>query len=156
MNSLVSSHSWLFLEDNLLKRANHPIWLAMVVVATVGFAGACNNTQPGAVDQNDESTDPAKTIPAETGAGDAVAAAPDNLPQPDPTFHGKIGETYHDSQADPAMFKSPTAPEGAPNILLVLIDDAGFGATSTFGGPCNTPTLDKCQGTRSVTRLGDT
>jgi hypothetical protein len=35
------------------------------------------------------------------------------------------------------------APEGAPNILLVLLDDLGFGATSTFGGPVNTPTFQK-------------
>jgi hypothetical protein len=69
--------------------------------------------------------------------------AQDNLPQPDPEFRGKIGETYHDSKADPALFNSSSAPKGAPNILLVLIDDAGYGATSTFGGPASTPTLDK-------------
>ncbi|MBL9124379.1 MAG: arylsulfatase [Planctomycetaceae bacterium] len=34
-------------------------------------------------------------------------------------------------------------PKGAPNVLIVLIDDAGFGASSTFGGPCQTPTLDR-------------
>lgn len=34
-------------------------------------------------------------------------------------------------------------PQGAPNVLIVLIDDAGFGASSTFGGPCQTPTLDR-------------
>ncbi len=34
-------------------------------------------------------------------------------------------------------------PKGAPNVLIVLIDDAGFGASSAFGGPCQTPTLDK-------------
>ena len=34
-------------------------------------------------------------------------------------------------------------PKGAPNVLIVLIDDAGFGSSSTFGGPCQTPTLDK-------------
>jgi len=72
----------------------------------------------------------------------AATIVPNNLPQPDPEFKGKIGETFKDSTADPAMFASPVAPEGAPNILLVLIDDAGFGATSTFGGPCNTPILD--------------
>ena len=70
------------------------------------------------------------------------AWAQENLPAPDPGFKGKIGKTYHDSQADKTMFNSPTAPKGAPNILLVMIDDAGFGATSTFGGPCNTPVLD--------------
>ena len=34
-------------------------------------------------------------------------------------------------------------PKGAPNVLVILIDDAGFGSTSPFGGPCQTPTLDK-------------
>jgi len=35
------------------------------------------------------------------------------------------------------------APEGAPNVVVVLIDDIGFGATSTFGGAIHTPTFDK-------------
>ena len=39
------------------------------------------------------------------------------------------------------VLRSPP-PEGAPNVLLVLIDDAGFGNPSTFGGPISTPTLD--------------
>jgi arylsulfatase len=34
-------------------------------------------------------------------------------------------------------------PSGAPNVLVVLIDDVGFGASSTFGGPCRTPTADR-------------
>ncbi len=34
-------------------------------------------------------------------------------------------------------------PEGAPNVVIFLIDDAGFGASAAFGGPCQTPTLDK-------------
>ncbi len=36
-----------------------------------------------------------------------------------------------------------TAPKDAPNVVIVLIDDLGFGATSSFGGPIQTPTLDK-------------
>jgi arylsulfatase len=36
-----------------------------------------------------------------------------------------------------------TAPDGAPNVLIVLIDDVGFGAAETFGGPVPTPTLDR-------------
>jgi len=35
------------------------------------------------------------------------------------------------------------APAGAPNVVIILIDDLGFGATSTFGGPITTPTLDR-------------
>jgi arylsulfatase len=34
-------------------------------------------------------------------------------------------------------------PEGAPNVLVVLLDDVGFGASSAFGGPCNTPTAER-------------
>ncbi len=40
----------------------------------------------------------------------------------------------------------PTAPAGAPNVVIILIDDLGFGATSTFGGPIATPTLDRLAG----------
>lgn len=38
------------------------------------------------------------------------------------------------------------APAGAPNVIIVLIDDLGFGATSAFGGPIATPTLDRLAG----------
>lgn len=37
----------------------------------------------------------------------------------------------------------PVAPKGAPNVIIILIDDLGFGATSTFGGPIPTPTFDR-------------
>jgi len=63
------------------------------------------------------------------------------LPLPDPPFRGKIGLRTSDSVKDfPA---EPAAPEGAPNVLLILTDDVGFGASSTFGGPIPTPTFDR-------------
>ncbi|WP_199229900.1 arylsulfatase [Luteibacter sp. OK325] len=65
----------------------------------------------------------------------------DTLPVPEPRFKGRIGNTYVDSEADVLTLRTP--PEGAPNILLVLLDDVGFGQASTFGGPANTPTLEK-------------
>jgi arylsulfatase A-like enzyme len=65
----------------------------------------------------------------------------DILPLPDPRFQGRIGGTYVDSEADIISLRRP--PEGAPNVVLVLLDDVGFGQTSTFGGPANTPTLQK-------------
>ena len=34
-------------------------------------------------------------------------------------------------------------PEGAPNVLIVLIDDAGFGSSTAFGGPCKTPNAER-------------
>ena len=59
--------------------------------------------------------------------------AADTLPPADAKFQGQIGTYYTDSKAEiPAL---PSAPDGAPNILLVLLDDVGFGHTSTFGGP---------------------
>ena len=42
----------------------------------------------------------------------------------------------------PARFEV-TAPAGAPNVVIVLIDDLGFGGPSTFGGPIRTPTMDR-------------
>jgi len=76
-----------------------------------------------------------------TTASPAIAL--ETLPKPAPTFNGKIGFTYQESQPDTALLKSVEAPADAPNILLVLIDDAGFGSASTFGGPIATPTFDQ-------------
>ncbi len=71
----------------------------------------------------------------------AQEAARTVLPMPDPPFKGKVGLTPADSVKD--FPKQVTAPEGAPNILLILTDDVGFGASSTFGGPIPTPTMDR-------------
>jgi arylsulfatase A-like enzyme len=67
-------------------------------------------------------------------------AAQDVLPKPEPPFNGKIGRTAKESVPD--FPKGLEAPKGAPNILLILTDDVGFGASSTFGGPVQTPTMD--------------
>jgi len=69
------------------------------------------------------------------------AEAQDVLPRPEQPFGGKIGRTTKDSVKDfPKMLE---APKGAPNILVILTDDVGFGASSTFGGPIPTPTMDR-------------
>src|SRR3546814_3901430 len=47
------------------------------------------------------------------------------------------------AEALPAWPSQPAAPAGAPNVLVVLTDDTGFAASSTFGGPVPTPTLDR-------------
>src|SRR5262245_20121783 len=70
-----------------------------------------------------------------------ASLASDILPLPTPRFRGRIGNTYADSEAD--IISLPSAPAGAPNILLILLDDVGFGQTSTFGGPVHTPTLQR-------------
>jgi arylsulfatase len=63
------------------------------------------------------------------------------LPKPDPAFAGKIGDTYKDST--PSYPQPVTAPKSAPNVLLIMLDDVGFGMCSTFGGPVPTPHLDQ-------------
>ena len=63
------------------------------------------------------------------------------LPKPEPPFQGKIGRTVKDSTPD--FPKSIEAPAGAPNVLLIMTDDVGFGASSTFGGPIQTPNFQR-------------
>jgi arylsulfatase len=68
------------------------------------------------------------------------AMAQDVLPRPDQPFRGKIERLAKDSKPDfPQPFQ---APKGSPNVLLIMTDDVGFAASSPFGGPIATPTLD--------------
>jgi len=63
------------------------------------------------------------------------------LPMEPPPFEGTIGRNYKESVED--WPKLPAAPEGAPNVVIILLDDVGFGQVSTFGGPVPTPALDE-------------
>ena len=65
------------------------------------------------------------------------------LPIAAPNFGGTVGRTLDQSVGDWTINMLPTPPEGAPNVLLVLIDDSGFGNPGTFGGPVNTPIMDR-------------
>lgn len=63
------------------------------------------------------------------------------LPGPAPKFGGVIKDDALQSQ--PWWPPRVVPPKGAPNILLILTDDAGFGVPSTFGGVIPTPTMDR-------------
>jgi arylsulfatase A-like enzyme len=63
------------------------------------------------------------------------------LPPPDPKFGGVIKDTATDSK--PWWPPTVVPPKGAPNILLIMTDDAGYGVPSTFGGVIPTPALDR-------------
>jgi arylsulfatase len=65
----------------------------------------------------------------------------EQLPPPDPKFGGVIKENALQSKIWWAPRVVP--PKGAPNILLIMTDDVGFGAPSTFGGVIPTPSLDR-------------
>jgi arylsulfatase A-like enzyme len=79
---------------------------------------------------------------AEKATATPSPGTPTVLPRPDFHFPGNVGRTYLDS--DPPQFPQPVqAPKGAPNVLLILLDDAGFGQFSTFGGGVPSPTMDR-------------
>lgn len=63
------------------------------------------------------------------------------LPIAQQPFQGEIGLTPAESVKD--FPDEVHAPDGAPNVLVILTDDVGFGASSTFGGPIPTPTFDR-------------
>jgi arylsulfatase A-like enzyme len=65
------------------------------------------------------------------------------LPIPD---RAATGLTTYDAKDPDSVFppiEPLRPPEGAPNVLVILLDDVGFGATSAFGGPCQTPTAER-------------
>jgi arylsulfatase A-like enzyme/uncharacterized membrane protein len=65
------------------------------------------------------------------------------LPIPDKSFGGAAGRTLDAAVGDWTVIAPVKPPEGAPNVLVILIDDAGFGQPDTFGGPIPTPNLTR-------------
>ena len=71
------------------------------------------------------------------------------LPIPDRQQPGLTTYDAKDPDTSFAPIEPLLPPEGAPNVLVVLLDDVGFGASSTFGGPC----CDPCRGPSGVRRF---
>src|SRR5262245_881604 len=84
----------------------------------------------------------AQQINGTPGSPSATTTIPGSqLPAPDPKFGGVIEETAKDSK--PYWPPRVVPPKGAPNVLLIMTDDQGYGVTSTFGGVIPTPTMDR-------------
>jgi arylsulfatase A-like enzyme len=66
-----------------------------------------------------------------------------NLPFADRAFAGTTRFDARDPLSEFPPIRPIEPPKGAPNVLVILIDDTGFGASSAFGGPVNTPTAEK-------------
>ncbi|MGR9371401.1 arylsulfatase [Rhizobium leguminosarum] len=111
-------HCKLKLRDSLLA--------AVSLVAFSGFVGPAT----------------AQTVTGELGSPNATTTIDGRyLPPPPPPFEGTINlNALQSKQAWPARV---VPPRGAPNVLLIITDDVGFGAPSTFGGVIPTPTLDR-------------
>ncbi|MEF2978311.1 arylsulfatase [Subtercola sp. YIM 133946] len=65
------------------------------------------------------------------------------LPIPDLAYTGTVTYDATDPDTHFPPIRDVEPPEGAPNVLVILIDDCGFGASSTFGGPIDTPNFDR-------------
>jgi arylsulfatase len=70
-----------------------------------------------------------------------LTEAAETLPKPSAPFAGKIDISR--DRSVPAWPEGVKAPKGAPNVVLILLDDTGFSAASTFGGAVATPELDR-------------
>ena len=58
-------------------------------------------------------------------------------------FKGRINVDIRDSEPDWAPFEPPKAPDGAPSVVFVVLDDVGFSAVGCYGGPVETPNIDR-------------
>ena len=65
------------------------------------------------------------------------------LPIPNEAYAGPVLYDANDPAAVFPPIQEIRPPKGAPNVLVVLIDDAGFGASSAFGGPVSTPVAER-------------
>jgi arylsulfatase A-like enzyme len=65
------------------------------------------------------------------------------LPIPDQSYPGLVTYDAKDPATSFPPFRPMRPPAGAPNVLVVLLDDVGFGASSAFGGPINMPTAER-------------
>lgn len=80
---------------------------------------------------------------AYTGLASPTIAEEFAEPKPPEGFGGKIELDVRDSKADWSPFVRKSAPEGAPNVLIVLYDDTGLASWSPYGGRIQMPTLDR-------------
>ncbi len=102
------------------------------------FAAGCQNSDTDSAAEPEPAPSTTADV-AETASGGELDRTTLPVLEPKPP-------TY--TELDARNLKAPprfevNAPEGAPNVVIVLIDDLGFGAPSTFGGPLQTPTLDQ-------------
>lgn len=100
---------------------------SILLLAAFGLllTNGCNNSEQAVNKPQTESGEPDRTV----------------LPIKEPSYPAITELDARNAQAPPRFVVE--APEKAPNVLIVLIDDQGFGASSAFGGPINEPTADR-------------
>jgi arylsulfatase len=101
-----------------------------------GLLGACFLFPLGAITTQAQGTTGTPGSPSAT-----TTIEGNQLPPPPQRFEGKIERNA--AQSTPYWPARVVPPKDAPNILLIMTDDTGFGVSSTFGGVIPTPTLDR-------------
>jgi arylsulfatase A-like enzyme len=106
------------------------------------FEKSIENAKVGRQDQSISGAENAQSISGVPGSPSATTTIDGKQLPPQPQkFKGKIGRSTADSKSYwPARV---TPPKGAPNVLLIMTDDSGFGVPSTYGGVIPTPALDR-------------
>ena len=124
---------------------------SLAIATMIGFTTGCSQADPtgkpetegtrasSAAGEADAGTRQETGAPGSPSATTTISGQ--QLPQPDPEFGGVIKENAAQSKAWWAPRVVP--PKQAPNVLLIMTDDVGFGAPSTFGGVIPTPALDR-------------
>ena len=110
----------------------------------VGKTGVCTfHRSPPIADLKIPAQPPLEAFqPLRSVATDAMLQR-SHLPIPDSRRTGFVTYDAKDPETKFPPIRDLRPPEGAPNILIILIDDAGFGSASAFGGPCQTPNAEK-------------
>jgi arylsulfatase len=118
-------------------------WGALAAVASLAIATACSSS--GTVAGTAPAAPPAPVTAVAAAPAPVRPAAPPMdrtvLPVPEPVPPSITEMDARKASAPPRI--ETKAPAGAPNVVIVLIDDMGFGTAETFGGPVRTPTLDE-------------
>lgn len=105
----------------------------------------CGSSSPGAATSNDVCPQPAPAPPQASAQPASMTASSGIdrtvLPIKEPTYPQETALDVRNATPTPRF--QVKAPEGAPNIVVVLMDDLGFSGTAAFGGPVKTPTFDR-------------
>src|SRR5215475_5284617 len=117
--------------------------LSIAAIATVTLFITYQGLQQARAQQRPASTSQEREqvtgAPGSPGATTTISG--EQLPPPPQPFGGKIERNV--AQSTPYWPERVVPPKGAPNVLLIMTDDTGFGVTSTFGGVIPTPNLDR-------------
>jgi arylsulfatase A-like enzyme len=117
--------------------------VALVVSVLLGYAATTGVMSSAAAQPGEKKTASAEKAPAPPPGSPASTAPLDGryLPNPPAPFGGTIN--LNAFQSRPFWQPRVVPPKGAPNVLVIMTDDVGFGAPSTFGGVIPTPSLDR-------------